>query len=176
MAGTSEINIKMHEVAVLELQQKTLNLQQDTFYLQVAVVFLTFLTLFFLIKQLKAAKNATEAQSILDIVDILQDEKTRISRGVVRTKLSNISYAEWTEEDCNHASSVCASYDVVASLLKHGLLENKKVIFENWGPSIIHCYQILMPHIESNRNKNGGSKNYWSNFSWLHVECRRINR
>lgn len=123
--------------------------------------------------QIKASEHASEAQSIIEIVNFLQATDARAARETVRAKLSKTHYESWDESQKRDASLVCANYDVVAALLNSGLIQNKQVIVSNWAPSIKHCHQILSPFIEAKRKDLGGDLSYWSNFDWLKAECER---
>ncbi len=121
--------------------------------------------------QIEATQHASEAQSIVAIVNFLQAAEARDARETVRAVLSKAHLDSWNDAQRLHASSVCANYDVVAALLRAGLIRNKHVIIDNWAPSIKHCHQVLSPFIDSKRRESGGDLRYWSNFDWLKSEC-----
>lgn len=121
--------------------------------------------------QIEATQHASEAQSIIAIVNFLQAAEARDARAAVRSSLSKSRHESWNETQQRDASTVCANYDVVAALLKAGLIRNKHVIVDNWAPSIQHCHQILAPFIDSKRRAPGGDAKYWKNFDWLKTEC-----
>ncbi|MFZ3182668.1 MAG: hypothetical protein WA173_00795 [Pseudomonas sp.] len=121
--------------------------------------------------QLEATQQASEAQSIISIVQFLQSNDARKARETVRASLSKAHHDQWTEEQARDASFACANYDVVAALLRAGLIKNKQIIIENWAPSIQHCHQVLAPYIEKKRMGLGGHPKYWSNFEWLRTQC-----
>ncbi|TFY88501.1 hypothetical protein DYL61_24245 [Pseudomonas nabeulensis] len=147
---------------------------------QIVVAILAFISVYLVVRQikiltsqLKATQLASEAQSIISIVEFLQTTEAREARETVRAKLSELHHDAWDERQNQHASLACANYDVVAALLRVDLIQNKHVIIENWAPSIIHCHRVLSPFIEKKRILAGGDRKYWSNFDWLRDQCPR---
>lgn len=141
--------------------------------LQAVVAAIAFGTFYLLFRQIKlmndqiiAAQNSTLAQSALSITQYLQATDARAARKHVRRTLSNKKFTEWDETDRNHASDVCANFDVVAALLK-AKLAPCEIFYSNWGVTICHCYEILLPHITEMRKRQGNHSKYWSNFEWL---------
>lgn len=154
------------------------NYEKATFLLQSIVAIAAFISVYLVLRQLRvmsaqieATQNASEAQSIISIVNFLQASDARDARAVVRSSLSRAHHDSWDETQKRHASTVCANYDVVAALLRAGLIRNKHVIVDNWAPSIQHCHQVLAPFIDSKRRESGGDLRYWQNFEWLKVQC-----
>lgn len=123
--------------------------------------------------QLIAMQNSAQAQNSLRIVELLQAENVRASRRVVRESLHGKEVSTWTEEECSHASTVAANYDVAAALLKTGL-GSKELIATDWGTSIRHCYETLKPFIDKQRNREGGDAKYWRNFEWLYAYAEEL--
>lgn len=154
--------------------------EKATFILQAIVAVAAFISAYFVLRQLRVmsdqietTQNASEAQSIISIVNFLQASDARDARAAVRSSLSKTHHDSWDEAQRRHASTVCANYDVVAALLRAGLIRNKHVIVENWAPSIQHCHQVLSPFIDSKRREPGGDPKYWQNFEWLKVQCNQ---
>ncbi|HVI60016.1 MAG TPA: hypothetical protein VM619_14245 [Luteimonas sp.] len=146
--------------------------------LQSTVAVAAFISVYLVLRQLRAmssqieaTQNASEAQSIISIVEFLQAAEARDARAIVRGSLSQLHHSSWDEKQKRHASTVCANYDVVAALLKANLIRNKHVVLENWAPSVKHCYEILAPHIDATRREHGGHPKYWQNFDWLARQC-----
>jgi hypothetical protein len=117
-------------------------------------------------RQLSAMQESSKAQSSLSLVEFLQAPDVRHARHIVRSVLSKKPIGEWSEEERNSASVVTANYDVAGALIKGGLAP-VELVAANWGPSIIHCYEVLAPYIEEHRNRPGAHPRYWSNFQWL---------
>lgn len=154
--------------------------EKSTLALQVIVALAAFISVYLVIrqirifaKQLQATQQASEAQSIISIVEFLQASEARAARHEVRDRLSSIHHDDWDDTQTKHASLTCANYDVVAALLRADLIKNKHIIIENWAPSILHCHQVLVPYIQKKRTQPGGDPKYWSNFDWLRNQCSK---
>lgn len=150
-----------------------------TLVLQVIVGSAAFVTLWFLYRQLRlmqdqllAMQETSNTQSVLALVNFLQAPEVRAARQCVRDVLSRKPLAEWSPQERQAASMVCANYDVVAGLLK-ARVAPPKLIVNNWGPSIRHCHAVLQPYIAELRCGAGGHPAYWSNFDWLRNEVDR---
>lgn len=157
------------------------NYEVLTLAVQIAVALVAFFSVYLVIRQirilteqLKATQQASEAQSIISIVEFLQASEARDSREAVRGTLSTIHHDGWNETHSKHASLTCANYDVVAALLRADLIKNKHIIIQNWAPSILHCHQVLTPYIQKKRAQPGGDPKYWSNFDWLRDQCSKV--
>jgi hypothetical protein len=147
-----------------------------TLALQVVVSIAAFASLAFLyrqvrvmIEQIVATQEASRAQSALAIVGFLQSADVRAARHCVRSVLSSKHHSQWSDEEKNNASLVCANYDVAAGLLRAKLAPTDLIIV-NWGPSIIHCHEILSQFMTDVRSKPGGHPEYWRNFDWLRAQ------
>jgi hypothetical protein len=153
-----------------------------TLVLQAVVAVVAFVTLAFLygqvrvmVAQIVATQEASRAQSVVSIVGFLQSADVRAARQCVRSTLSKKHHSEWTEEEKGHASLVCANYDVAASLLKAKLAPVELFVL-NWGPSIVHCHEILSPYIGELGAKPGVRPEYWANFDWLRMEVASLRK
>jgi flagellar biosynthesis/type III secretory pathway M-ring protein FliF/YscJ len=141
--------------------------------LQAVIAIFAFVTLIFLYRQVRAmvdqivaTQEATRAQSALALANFLQAAEVREARRCVREQLSKKHHSDWTEEEKRCANLVCANYDVAAGLIRKGLVP-ADLFVKNWGPSVLHCHQVLSPHISELRAKPGGQSDYWANFDWL---------
>ncbi len=148
--------------------------------LQVVLGVVAFVTLFLYLRQLRvmstqltAMQESSRAQGGLSLVAFLQAAEVRTARHVVRDVLSKKPVAEWSVEERQSASLVTSNYDVAAALIRAGLAP-AELITANWGPSIMHCYQVLKPFIDEQRGRLGGSPRYWSNFEWLNDEASKF--
>jgi hypothetical protein len=147
--------------------------EKFTLVLQVIVAVAAFATLAFLYRQIRvmvdqivATQEASRAESALAIVAFLQSSDVRTARECVRSILSTKHHSEWSDEEKTHASLVCANYDVAAGLLRARLAPTDLIV-ANWGPSIVHCHQVLSQYMTYVRAKPGGHAEYWTNFDWL---------
>lgn len=116
--------------------------------------------------QLRSMQDASLAQSTLSLIGFLQQEDVRKARACVREVLAEKPLRDWTKEERNDASKVAANYDVAAAMVKNGLA-NERLICSNWGPSILHCYEVLEPYIAEMRSRPGADPRYWENFQWF---------
>jgi hypothetical protein len=150
-----------------------------TLILQALVAVATFGALFVYYRQLRvmsgqlvSMQETSKAQSGLSLVDFLQEPDVREARHTVRAVLSKKSMEEWSDKEKDHASRVTANYDVAGALVKSDIAPID-LVAANWGPSIIHCYEVLEPWIEAHRNRPGAHATYWSNFKWLYEEAKK---
>jgi hypothetical protein len=118
-------------------------------------------------QQLNFSHEATTAQSILALINFLQDDKVRAARATVIKSLSRKKMEDWSEEEKNAASRVCSTYDIAAVLIKMGLVPSKPFV-ENWGPSIKKCYKILEPFISEMQKPQNAGPDYWNDFGDLY--------
>lgn len=153
-----------------------------TLALQVVVAVAAFASLAFVYRQIRvmvdqiiATQEASRAQSAIAIVNFLQSADVREARRCVRSELSKKHHSNWSDDERNQASIVCANYDVVAGLL-HAKLAPVELISTNWGPSITHCHEILSPFMSDIRSKPGGHPYYWKNFDWLRSQVGAVKQ
>lgn len=123
--------------------------------------------------RLDEMQRSSKTQGGLSLVDFLQAPEVRSARHVVRN-LTDKPLEYWSEEERSSASVVTSNYDVAAALIRNGLAP-VELIAGNWGPSIRHCYEILLPYIEEQRSRPGADPNYWGNFKWLYKKSKEIN-
>jgi hypothetical protein len=150
-----------------------------TLALQFLVAVATFGALFIYYRQLRvmsgqlnSMQETAKAQSGLALVDFLQEPEVREARHTVRAVLSQKPMEHWSDLEKDHASRVTANYDVAGALVKAGLAP-VDLIAANWGPSIIHCYEVLEPWIQEHQTRPGARATYWSNFRWLYDEAKK---
>ncbi|MBN2323819.1 MAG: hypothetical protein JXQ30_08790 [Spirochaetes bacterium] len=78
--------------------------------------------------------------------------------------LANKKFSKWTAEDCDKASTVCASYTTSGAMLKLGLID--KDMLEEWRLSVKTCFKICKPLIDKLRKIIGPE--YWIEFEKLY--------
>jgi hypothetical protein len=122
---------------------------------------------------LLASRNASVAQNILAVVNFLQAEDVRAARGIVRRDLKNKAMP-WDSHEVDAASRVCSTYDVAAILLREKLVPLEPFV-ENWGPSIVDCYRVLLPFIQEMQDSKNSGPNYWNDFQWLYEQVSAQN-
>jgi len=148
--------------------------------IQVIIIIGIFLTLIVYYKQLKLMNKQIQdnreyfkGQNFISIINYLQDDRIREARRYVINKLYKKDYINWNEKDNKMASIVCSSYDTLAILVYINLIP-KNIIIENYGPSIINCYNILKPFIiDMQKPENSGSQ-YWNDIIELYNEAKNI--
>lgn len=152
-----------------------------TLALQGVLALAAFITLAFLYKQVRAmvdqitaTNDAARTQSVLALANFLQSKEVREARRCVRSVLSQKHHSLWSEEERGCASLVCSNYDVAACLLRKGVAP-VDLFAVNWGPSIVHCHQVLSPYISELRSKAGGHPSYWANFDWLRTQVATLD-
>ncbi|PTT70382.1 DUF4760 domain-containing protein [Arthrobacter sp. HMWF013] len=124
--------------------------------------------------QVRVAHSASRAQSLLAVLDYLQRSDIRDSRREVLTVLSTVPASSWTDIQRATASNASASYDLVGTLLKSGVVD-KEPIIQNYGASIVRCHDICAPMIQGFRANmpDALAKSYWDDFDWLADEARK---
>lgn len=157
-----------------------LNYELSSIILQILISVAAFGTLFVYFRQLRvmsgqlnAMQESSRAQSSLSLVEFLQAPEVRKARHVVRDVLSKKPHKNWSDEERGCASLVTANYDVASALIRSGLAP-VELVAANWGPSIKHCYEVLEPFINEQRNLPGADPRYWSNFKWLYDKAKEI--
>lgn len=154
-------------------EELTLILQFATIIVGAITLVLYYRQLRLLSAQLQRMQDSTKAQSALALVEHLQSPDTRAARSAVRGVLSKKAVADWTSDERSSAALVVSNYDVAAALIKSGVAPFD-LIADNWGPSIVHCHEILKPFVAEVRSRPGGCQSYWSNFDWLADQtCKR---
>jgi hypothetical protein len=122
--------------------------------------------------QLNAVRDSSTAQNILEVVNFLQSNEVREARTIVRVELEKKDISEWSATDRQAASIVCANYDVAAVLLREELVPIEPFI-DNWGPSIKHCYEVLLPYIREMQHPDRSGPSYWDDFGWLYEKVAK---
>ncbi|XAS65443.1 DUF4760 domain-containing protein [Pseudarthrobacter sp. So.54] len=125
-------------------------------------------------QQVRVAQTASRAQSLLAVLDYLQRPDIRDSRREVLTILNTLPASAWTEMQRATASNASASYDLVGTLLKSGVVD-KGPIIQNYGASIIRCHDVCAPMIQGFRANmpDALARSYWDDFDWLADEARK---
>jgi hypothetical protein len=137
----------------------------------VATVMLVLLTgayatmTFFLSKhareQILVTARASDAQTMLKVIDQLQAEHVRAARKIVQARLPLSPAAPWSAEEQHAAGVVCAAYDAIAMLVANELIDEEPFT-TNWAGSLVRCYVACKPYIELIRKESG--EVYWKHF------------
>lgn len=119
--------------------------------------------------QIRAVREGAKGQNILALVNFLQADNVRKARTLVREKLRNRPFADWTKEERECASLVCSTYDVASVLIYQAKLVPEGPFLNNWGPSIRDCFEILRPFISDMQKPERSGPGYWNDFAILHA-------
>lgn len=116
---------------------------------------------------LRSARQSAKAQSLIGLIDFLQEEDRREARDIVRNTLRKRPYEDWDVGQRAAASNVCATYDIAGILIRYKVVDLKPIA-ENWGVSIEDTFEILKAHIEEMRKPEHSGPKYWDDFEWLY--------
>jgi len=116
----------------------------------------------YFLQLLTMRKNAKD-QNLIVLINHLQENEVRKARRTVINKLHLLQLSEWIGIDDyeDAAGLVCSTYDVAGIMIKKGLVDSEPIL-DNWGRSIIWCYQILVRYIVERRKASGDK--YWDDF------------
>ena len=94
---------------------------------------------------------------------------------MVLTELAGIPASAWSEGQRAVASAVAASYDLVATLLRTGVADDR-LILQSCGASIIRCHEACSPMVDAFREgmPEALGRSYWDDFDWLADEARTV--
>lgn len=142
--------------------------------ISVFALFAAGLSALFARQQVRAAQSASRVQSLLAVLDYLQRPDIRDSRREVLTVLATIPASTWSKKQQAAASNASASYDLVGTLLRSGVVDTAPII-QNYGASIIRCHEVCAPMIEGFRGNMTVSlaQSYWDDFDWLADQARK---
>jgi len=119
-----------------------------------------------LIFQLKEMHTTTLAQSYSVARGILQDEEIRQARkAIFELGRKGKKLEKWNKSDIKNAEMVCHTYDSVGQMVRNNLLK-KKVVIDNWGPSLRRSWPILEPLVNKYRSE-WDAPEVWDDFEWL---------
>ena len=120
--------------------------------------------------QLRAMRAASAGQNILTLVSFLQTPDVRSARHRLLVITRGKAYDAWDHEDRAAASLVASSYDIAGITIRLNVVRAEPFL-DNWGPSIVGCYQILQPFIAEMRRAMGAR--YWDDIVWLQDQVRK---
>jgi len=120
-------------------------------------------------EQVTAIANGSTAQNTISLIHFIQEERYRQARGVVINQLEKKAQP-WSQDEKVVASLVCSSYDILAILVRKGLVP-QDIIVDEWGPSILRTHNILAPFMNEMRRNMG--ERYWDDFPWLADQAQK---
>lgn len=114
-------------------------------------------------KQIGQGRRGAELESLLAMIQFLQDTRAREDRRVL-INLKSEPFENWSPSEIDSAERVCQAYDITAILIREGLLPEEPIIL-NWGHSIRLCLNAALPMLLKYRTERG--ETFWDDFSWL---------
>lgn len=135
--------------------------------------------------------RTSRAANYMTLTQYLQHPETRLARGLIlnhadeearaanvaRPNRARTTSAKWGEvsaqdDDAEHAAAVVASsYDIAARAIQMGYV-HKEPFVDDYGPSILKCWEYLEPFVAERRAMIGRPR-YWDNFEKLAEDVRR---
>jgi hypothetical protein len=129
--------------------------------------------LFFGIGHLWLTRRASIGKNTIDLINMLQAQHIRDARTYVIQKLEAEKPFPFGDGDAERAAAtVVASYDIAAILIREGYVE-RRVFTDDFGPSVIKCYDRLQQFIAQRQSEAG--KRYWNDIGDLFGECKMIH-
>lgn len=134
-------------------------------WVQVATFIFIALTFFVYYFQLRAMREASKAENVLSVINLLQAPDVREARRVLLTDLVWKPLSSWDENERALASLVYSTYDTAGMLIEGGIVP-ADLFIENWGPSIVLCHDALGPYLEELSSGVPGAR-YGCHLRWL---------
>jgi hypothetical protein len=113
--------------------------------------------------QVEAVRMASAAQNLIDLIEFVEDPKTRAARRLVIEHLTEKNEIDCGDKEREAAFWVCATYDVAGILIRNKLVPASPFLM-NWGGSVVKCHKALERFID------GLGPERWDDFSWLRRE------
>lgn len=115
--------------------------------------------------QLGAARDASQSQNVLTLIDYIQRADHRDARRTL-FKLENKLFDDWSIEDQKFAEMACSGWDTVGLVLRNTTIPGAlEVIVGNWRHSIHRCH-ILTGQLRD-RLRDERDPDFWDDFDWL---------
>ena len=115
----------------------------------------------------EAVRIASAAQNLIDLIEFVEDPKTRAARRIVIEHLTEKPELNCGDKEREAAFWVCATYDVAGILIRNKLVPASPFLM-NWGVSIVKCHKALEAFI----NSLGPER--WDDFTWLRNEVESL--
>ena len=147
------------------MQEITLFIQAVTTAAVVATLIVYWRQLAAMRNQLSAMQQSSRSQSLLTIIDLLQQPAVVEARRVL-FGLDGKDRAKWTQQECIAVERAISGYDIAGILIRDGAVpDGERVLLENWGYSIKKCHRIASTYLSEVRKVRG--QRYWDDFEWL---------
>jgi hypothetical protein len=128
----------------------------------------------FIAFQAKELKKSASAEAFSTISRLLDENEVRMARCTLIT--ISKKFCSWTQPEKDAAEFVCSRFGSVGIMVRNKLVFEEMII-EEWGYSIIKCYEKAQPMISEYRNPSGNEyreNNYRADFEWLYCEAKKI--
>ena len=114
-------------------------------------------------RQVEMVAKGSQTQATIDIMMFLQAEYVRDARRTVRSMRPSENWErDWTAQEIEAVGIVCSSFDAVAMLAEHDLMDPEPFT-TGWAVTLVKCYEVCEPYIRSLREDQSGPT-FWSNF------------
>lgn len=123
---------------------------------------------YYLHGQLDLARESQRSENLLRAVAMLRDQDFRAALMVVRNRLRGRPVENWEAADSFHVLLVCSTYNLVALMIKHRLLD-QSLFVEHWGASVVDSYEALHGFIARRQERN---PLYCADYAWLYQQCK----
>ena len=137
-------------------------------------VAILFVTAIFVGIQVREMRHATNATAFKSAYDILQADDVRDARRIVLTSLADKAVGSWSDKETKAAEKVCASYDGVGIMVRHGMIPIE-VVADGWGDSLRRTWRILSPLVMRYRAERN-SFEFWNDFEWLASQTQKYRK
>ncbi len=115
--------------------------------------------------QLSAIQQSARSQSLLTLIDLLQQPAAVEARRVLFS-LDGKDMDNWTQDERIAVERAISAYDIAGILIRDGAVpDGKKILVDNWGYSIKKCNRIAGAYLGELRKTRG--PHYWDDFEWL---------
>jgi hypothetical protein len=112
--------------------------------------------------QVREVAKSSRTQAMIEVMLFLQAEYVREARRVVRGMTPGEDCEHWSQDQIEAVGIVCSSFDAVANLVDHGLLDDD-LLTTTWGVTLVRCFSVCEPYIQSLREDQSGPT-FWRSF------------
>lgn len=126
-------------------------------------------------RQLIAATRALNLEAYWKIEEYLQRKEVIQARGRLyklceeKNDPLGDKYGEWTEDEKLAVEEVCRSFNFIGNLAVAELFDSGFFV-ENWGRTVIRCWNRTEKFVKSRRQKEGNEV-FWKHYDDLHQLC-----
>ncbi len=120
--------------------------------------------------QLRTMRDASQGESFLALVRILQDPAIRAAREHLREAHETLPFEAWPQETVREAAKVCQSFDVAGMMIHYKMVPAELVA--DWQWAILRCWEAAKPVV--NRRREDANPYGWRHFEWLANQAERM--